>query len=119
MTATSVGRVGPPPSSRRAGSPVWAVIAPVALLASAAFATFPVRTEVLGLQIDCGASVLAGRMAGEGVLHVRTTLACHQAADPWRMAALAAGTVSVAAGAATTVGLRRRASDPQAVTARR
>lgn len=101
---TSVQAVGE--RQRRVG--LWAAVAPVALLASAVCATFPVRADVLGLRVDCGASLLAGQMEGEGLLHVETTLACHQAADPWRLAALGAGLVSLGAGVVTTVGLHRQ-----------
>ena len=88
---------------------VLLVAALVALVASAAFAVLPVRAEVLGAPVDCGASVMAGSHAGEGFIAVQSRLACHQAAGPLRTAALASAVMSLAASVGATVGLRRRA----------
>ena len=84
------------------------VLALFALLASAAFSIWPVRAEVLGVRVDCGASVVAGGHGGEGFLGVERRLACHDAAAPWRTAALASALVSLGASVAATVALRRR-----------
>lgn len=102
---------------RRPGSgpTLLLVLALVSLLVSAGLALSPVQAEVLGIDVDCGASVMAGSHAGEGLLAIEGRLACHDAAGPWRAAALVSALLSLTASAAATVGLRRRASTGVAV----
>lgn len=97
-----------PRERAEAGPGLLLIVALVALLASAGLAVLPVRAEVLGVHVDCGASVVAGSHSGEGVFVVQSRLACHHAAGPWRTAALAFALVSLAASVAATIGLRRR-----------